>query len=79
MLHIFLEVLGKLNEVTDSTSLSPKLEFYSNYNLEDLCMPINIEELHNLLVESQYSSHETKFIIDSFSKGFDIGYRGVET
>ena len=38
--------------------------------------PIKTEVLGKLLEASQYDSEETKFLMEGFTLGFDIGYRG---
>ena len=38
--------------------------------------PLNVAKFEELLRLSQYDSGETKFLIDDFSNGFDIGYEG---
>ena len=53
------------------------LRFY-NYNLTDICTPINVEALHNLLHRSNYLGEEMEFIVDGFTNGFKIEYCGPE-
>ena len=40
--------------------------------------PINAERLKDLLVKSGYNHKETKFLVQGFTKGFDIGYSGLQ-
>ena len=47
-------------------------------DLENITTPVNVEALHKLLLESKYNPEETKFLVEGFSNGFDIGYRGPE-
>ena len=37
-----------------------------------------MERYSQLLTESQYNEEETQFLVDGFTNGFDIGYRGPE-
>ena len=46
------------------------------HNLQDLTTPIEVSVLTRLLEESNYDSDETNFIINGFTEGFDVGYRG---
>ena len=41
--------------------------------------PVNVNELRDLLWETEYDTHKTKFLVDGFTRGFDIGYRGEES
>ena len=53
-------------------------QHFYNYNLTDIVMPIDVNKLEALLVDSKYSSEETKFLVDGFRNGFDIGYKGTK-
>ena len=44
--------------------------------METIVTLLNIERFHKLLWESEYDPVETKFLIDGFTRGFDIGYKG---
>ena len=50
---------------------SPQL---CNLDLENIVTPV--DELERLLKLSHYDEEETKFLVEGFSKGFDIGYEG---
>ena len=58
-----------------SKSRSIPLEF-SNYDLQNVITPVQIDRMQQLLHESKYDKDETKFIINGLRKGFEIGYRG---
>ena len=40
--------------------------------------PVNVGQLRNLLVESGYDCNKTQFLVDGFTQGFDLGYRGPQ-
>ena len=37
---------------------------------------MNVDRLHELLIDTGYDGDETRFLIEGFRNGFDIGYRG---
>ena len=39
-------------------------------------MPVDADKLEELLKFTKYDEDETKFLVNSFKTGFDIGYRG---
>ena len=39
-------------------------------------MPVDVDALEKLLVETKYCAVESVFLLDGFRNGFDIGYRG---
>ena len=49
---------------------------YSNFDLENIKTPVNVEMLSKFLVETNYDMKETEFLIDGFKNGFSIGYAG---
>ena len=51
---------------------------FVNHDLENLFTPIKADILEQLLVESEYDEDKTKFLVDGFRQGFDLGYRGPE-
>ena len=52
---------------------------YENYDLHSVVTPVHVGELNRLLTETEYCPLKTKFLIDGFTHGFDIGYRGSRT
>ena len=46
----------------------------SREDLEHVVTPINVSVLAQRLRETEYDQKETQFLIEGFSKGFDIGY-----
>ena len=49
---------------------------YSNLDLASLTSPIDVTQLELMLKESGYDRGKTKYLIQGFKNGFDIGYRG---
>ena len=49
---------------------------YTNYNLEELCTPIDAERLEYLLKLTRYNTQETQFLANGFRNGFSLEYRG---
>ena len=50
--------------------------FYTNYDLDNVVSPVDVEGLGKLLKETCYNEKESEFLLDGFKNGFDIGYRG---
>ena len=49
---------------------------YSYMDVTTVNTPVNIPMLNRLLHESEYDRDETRFLIQGFAEGFDIGYCG---
>ena len=49
-----------------------------NHNTDNICTPINVHRLARLLQESNYDKKKSEFLIEGFSRGFDLGYRGPQ-
>ena len=49
---------------------------FENFNISDVFTPVNITQLHELLIETKYNEKETHFIINGFANGFPLGYAG---
>ena len=50
--------------------------YYTNFDLESVISPVDPDALEELLLQSKYNPDETKFLVDGFRKGFDIGFQG---
>ena len=37
-------------------------------------MPVNVEKLQELLIQSEYDKTEIDFLVNGFTEGFSIGY-----
>ena len=53
--------------------------YFSNYDVTSVVTPVKIDNFERLLKQSNYDRRETRFVINSFKYGFDIGYRGKRT
>ena len=49
---------------------------YENYDLDNIVTPLTVVLLEQLLRQSDYDDQETNFLVDGFTNGFDIGYKG---
>ena len=47
-----------------------------NFNLSDVITPVNVPKFEQLLNSAGYNKSKTKFLVDSFKNGIDLGYRG---
>ena len=47
-------------------------------DLENIFSPVNHAELEKFLIRTNYDKDKTKFLIDGFKNGFDLGYRGPQ-
>ena len=56
--------------------LADEVLYYENFDLENIVTPVNVSQLNQLLIETNYDRTKTKFLTDGFTRGFDIGYRG---
>ena len=52
------------------------MQYYYNFDLSSIVTPLNVGEYTQMLNESGYDRKETEFLVDGFTNGFDIGYRG---
>ena len=55
-----------------------EIEYYENFNLTSIVTPLQVEKYAALLKEVNYDPVETDFLIDGFTNGFDISYRGEQ-
>ena len=49
---------------------------FENFDLENIVTPVKVSELQQLLEETNYDKDKTAFLVDGFTSGFDLGYRG---
>ena len=53
-----------------------KVTEHSNRDLDNIVTPVNVGNLARLLNESNYNKQKTEYLIDGFTNGFDLCYRG---
>ena len=53
-----------------------KAEVWTNYKVDEVMTPLNVDRLAKYLKWSNYNHQKAKHLIQGFSDGFDIGYRG---
>ena len=58
--------------------MQEEVEYYENYDLEHIVTPVDVAQLSKLLVETGYHPDKTRFLVEGFTHGFDLGYRGPE-
>ena len=51
---------------------------YENLDLDSIKTPVNVEVLENLLKKSNYDEKETRFLVNGFRDGFELGYEGSQ-
>ena len=56
--------------------LGEKPKFFENLDITSVITPINVAELQRLLEDTAYDRQETRFLVEGFANGFDLGYRG---
>ena len=54
------------------------MEYYENFDLNDIITPVDIGAIEKLLKQSKYNPEEASFLIDGFHNGFSIGYEGPD-
>ena len=50
--------------------------YYSNLDLENIITPVKVQVLVDMLKDTGYPKDKTDYLIQGFTHGFDIGYRG---
>ena len=53
-----------------------KIDFFTNHDLINMCMPIKVKKLQHLLTKTDYCHTETEFLVKGFTSGFTLGYKG---
>ena len=51
---------------------------FENLDTENLFSPVDYKALEKLLSDTKYNKEKTKYLVDGFRDGFDLGYRGPE-
>ena len=50
--------------------------YYENYDLQNIVTPVDVSVLTQLLRDSQYEEEKSQFLIQGFTHGFNLGYKG---
>ena len=69
---LFQNFLGRPKQL----SLADEILRYENFDLHNIQTPIKADVLQRLLKETSYPEEKITYLINGFTKGFDIGYRG---
>lgn len=48
----------------------------SNYDIDKVVTPIDVDQLQKLLLETNYDRSKTQFLVEGFRDGFRLGYNG---
>ena len=54
------------------------LNYFHNFDLENIITPVDVDQYESLLLKSRYNLSETSFLVESFKNGFSLGYCGQE-
>ena len=55
-----------------------RVKYAENYDVENVFTPRKVQKLVQLLRESKYDKDKSNYIINGFTNGFNLGYRGPE-
>ena len=50
--------------------------YYENFDLDTVVSSVNVNALKQLLEETNYDKNKTKWLVESFQNGFNLGYQG---
>ena len=62
--------------IADPCHVYEAVEEFSCPELNDIITPINVEVLEQYLQDTGYDEEKTRFLVQGFQHGFDIGYHG---
>ena len=51
---------------------------WANYNLSDIEMPVKVDRLAEELLRTKFDPKESEFLVQGFTKGFDLCYMGPQ-
>ena len=58
------------------TSEPTEVSNFECLDWKEIRTPIKVDKLKQLLIESNYDKRKSQFLVDGFTNGFDLGYRG---
>ena len=53
-----------------------EVDYYENFNLQDIITPVDADKLDQLLKQSNYNVKKTQYLVNGFRYGFSLGYEG---
>ena len=56
--------------------LLTEVDFYENYNIDHIVIPVNAERLEQVLKEVGYDKNKTEYVVKGFKTGFNLKYKG---
>ena len=69
-------VTYQINNYFDCTIVPEEILDETNQDWKEIKTPIRVQELQQLLQQTKYDKEKSRYLIDGFKNGFDIGYRG---
>ena len=60
----------------ESKATEPEILMFENFDLTNVVTPVKPDVLEQLLINENYNPEETRYLVDGFRRGFDIGYKG---
>ena len=64
--------------MVSGTEASPEILDFQNLDTDSIITPVNVDNYARLLKATSYDSGESAFLVQGFSKGFDLGYAGPQ-
>ena len=52
------------------------MEWYENFNLEEIVTPVNAQVFNRLLKQSNYDDNKRQYLVNGFTEGFDLEFEG---
>ena len=63
-------------QLVETENKSEEIRYFEYFDLQKIETPVDAQCLEHLLHESGYDPGKTKFLIDGFTEGFELGYEG---
>ena len=57
-------------------TLEQEVPHYLKFDLNSICMPVKADVFSDLLIKTNYDSKEREFLINGFTNGFPLMYKG---
>ena len=51
---------------------------FVNHDITNIVTPVRVDRLKSILQEVGYDEKKSQFLVQGFSQGFDLGYRGPQ-